>query len=289
MKALRFIGSRLMAYFTLVKSLQTGLLVLTGVAGFVSARCPVTGAGMFVSLVGSLFLAVGGTTVLNMVHDRDIDHTMQRTCQRPLPVHRVGVREARTLGLLLVAAGLGWAFYLNPIYGGVIAAGVFFDLVIYTYWLKRRTGWSFLWGGLAGGMPILAGRVFGTGQIDLVGILLALTILCWIPTHILTISIKYSDDYTRAGVPILPNTLGLRPVYWLIRVSTGLTAVTMALAAWQIGVQWGYLYIILALGAVLIGLALVSVVRGSRRLNFALFKAASVYMLVATLAIIIGI
>jgi protoheme IX farnesyltransferase len=169
-----------------------------------------------------------------------------------------------------------------------MTAGVFFNLVIYTYWLKRRSAWSFIWGGLAGGMPILAGRVFGTGQIDLIGVLLAITILCWIPTHILTFSIKYSDDYARAGVPVLPNTSGLRLSYWLIRISAGLTAVTMALATWQIGLEWGVFYTILALGSILIGLALVSVMLNSRRLNFALFKVASVYMLVATLAIIVG-
>ena len=289
MKAAGFMFSRLLAYFTLVKSPQTGLLVLTGVAGLMSARCPIADVGMFSTLVGSLFLAVGGATVLNMVHDRDIDQVMSRTCQRPLPIHRIGVREARVLGLLMAGAGTGWAFVLGPTYGAVIAAGVFLNLVIYTYWLKRRTGWSFIWGGLAGGMPILAGRVLGTGQIDLIGVLLALTVLCWIPTHIVTFSIKYSDDYRRAGVPVLPNTLGLRPAYWLIRISAGLTAVTMALAAWQIGLEWGYFYTILALGTVLIGLALVSVMRSSRRLNFALFKMASVYMLAATLAIIAGV
>ncbi len=288
MKTAGFTFSRLLAYFTLVKSLQTGLLVLTGVAGFVSARCPIADGGMFMSLVGTLFLSVGGATVLNMVHDRDIDQTMRRTCQRPLPLHRIGVTEARVLGLLMAGVGTGGAFALNPTYGAVIAAGIFLNLVVYTYWLKRRTAWSFIWGGLAGGMPILAGRVFGTGQIDIIGVLLALTVLCWIPTHIVTFSIKYSDDYARAGVPVLPNTSGLRLSYWLIRISAGLTAVTMALAAWQIGLQWGYFYTILALGSILIGLAMVSVIRSSSRLNFALFKAASVYMLAATLAIIVG-
>jgi heme o synthase len=287
-KAVRFIGSRLMVYFTLVKSLQTGLLVLTGVAGFVSARCPIADGGMFMSLVGTLFFSIGGATVLNMVHDRDIDQTMRRTCQRPLPINRIGVGEARVLGLLMAGIGTAGAFALNPSYGAVIVAGIFLNVVVYTYWLKRRTAWSFIWGGLAGGMPILAGRVFGTGLIDIIGVLLALTVLFWIPTHIVTFSIKYSDDYAAAGVPVLPNAYGLRLSYLLIRLSAGLTAVTMALAAWQIGLQWGSFYTILALGAILVGLALVSVVRNSGRLNFALFKVASVYMLVATLAIIIG-
>ena len=60
-------------------------------------------------------------------------------------------------------------------------------MVIYTIWLKRRTAWSILWGGISGGMPVLAGRVLGTGEIDWIGIALALGVLFWIPTHILTI------------------------------------------------------------------------------------------------------
>jgi protoheme IX farnesyltransferase len=289
MKAARFLVSRLRAYLALVKSLQTGLLVFTGVAGFVSARCPITGIATFFPLLGSLFLAVAGTTVLNMVLDRDIDQVMHRTCRRPLPVHQVSVREAAVLGLLMSGIGLAWAYLLNPVYGTLVTAGIIIDLVIYTIWLKRRTAWSFLWGGLAGGMPILAGRALGAGQVDAIGILLMLTVLCWIPTHIVTFSIKYSDDYASARIPVLPNVSGLRLSYWVIRLSAGFSAVAMALAAWRIGLEWGYFYTILILGAILVGLAVVSVVRRSPRLNFALFKAASMYMLAAMLVIILGV
>ena len=154
--------ARLRSYWTLIKSLQTGLLLVTGLAGYMSARCPVIAWQTMVGLTGSLFLAISGSTVLNMVYDRDIDLCMGRTCLRPLPPGRVSVREAVALGILLSVAGVAWALALSPLYGLVVFAGLFCDVVVYTLWLKRRTAWSIVWGGIAGGMPILAGRVLGT-------------------------------------------------------------------------------------------------------------------------------
>lgn len=282
-------AARLRAYWTLLKSLQTGLLVITGLAGYMSARCPLTSWQTLLPLIGSLALAIGGSTVLNMVYDRDIDFKMTRTCHRPLPLRLVKVKEAALLGLLLVGLGLGWAFWLGTLYGLVVLAGVFSNLVIYTLWLKRRTAWSFVGGGIAGGMPILAGRVLGMGQVDLIGILLALVVLFWIPTHIVTFSIKYAGDYRRAGVPVLPNTHGERLAGLVISLSSVLTTVSMITAAWFIGLGWGYFYAVFAMSIVLLGLAITAVWRASPRLNFALFKMASVYMLVSVMIIAVGI
>ena len=145
-----------------------------------------------------------------MVYDRDIDAIMKRTCQRPLPAGLVTVKEALLLGFVLSTLGVGWAWALSPLYGLVVFAGFFCDVLIYTVWLKRRTPWSIVWGGIAGGMPVLAGRALGMGQLDLIGLLLSLAVLLWIPTHIMTFSIKHADDYRRARVPVFPNVYGER-------------------------------------------------------------------------------
>ena len=79
---------------------------------------------------------------------------------------------------------------------------------MYTVWLKRRTPYSIIIGGLAGGMPVLAGRVLATGQIDLVGVMLALGVLLWIPTHIMTFAMRHFDDYQAAHVPTFPAPYG---------------------------------------------------------------------------------
>jgi protoheme IX farnesyltransferase len=105
-------------------------------------------------LLGSMFLAISGSTVLNMVLDRDLDARMDRTCNRPLPSGRVRFREATIFGLLMGIIGILWSFTIDFQYGLVILAGLLIDVLIYTIWLKRRTAWSILWGGIAGGMPI---------------------------------------------------------------------------------------------------------------------------------------
>ena len=198
-------------YWPLIKSLQTGLLLATGVAGYLSAVRP-TGHWLTIfGLMGSLFLAISGSTVLNMAYDRDIDARMKRTCWRPLPTGQVSVREAVLLGLVLSALGVGWALAMAPVYGAIVFAGLFFDVVVYTIWLKRRTPYSIIIGGLAGGMPVLAGRALAVGQIDAVGVMLALGVLFWIPTHIMTFSMRHFDDYKTAGVPTFPRLTGSTP------------------------------------------------------------------------------
>lgn len=274
-------------YGTLVKSLQTGLLVLTGIAGLASAQGLDAGLDLWAGLTVSLILAIGGSTVLNMVYDRDIDRLMLRTCSRPLPQGMLSVREAVLLGSLLTGAGVLLAFRLSPLYGALIAAGAFFDLVVYTLWLKRRSAWSILWGGIAGAMPIVAGRALGVGVIDAAGVALGVSVLLWIPTHILTFNLRYEDDYRRAGIPTIPQVYGQRAARRLISASSLLAAVAMIAAALLLGLGPGYLRLLTVLGLGLIALAVRGALRPSARLNFALFKYASAFMLSGMLVIVL--
>lgn len=266
-------------YWPLIKSLQTGLLLFTGVAGFVSGRCPYLEAATMLGLLGSLFLAISGSTVLNMVYDRDIDSMMERTCLRPLPAGTVSTGEAIIMGSLMSSAGVVWAVLMAPLYGAVVLAGFLFDVVVYTMILKRRTAWSVVWGGIAGGMPVLAGRVLAVGMIDWVGVALSLAVLFWIPTHILTFSLRHKEDYAQAGVPTFPSRYGEHRTQRIIAFSAILAALAMSISAIGIGLTWGYLRVLLVLSAGLFTFALSSMVRPSAKLNFGLFKYASLYML----------
>lgn len=280
--------TRLRLYWQLIKSLQTGLLVSTGLAGYLSASCPVTHWATLLGLFGSLFLAISGSTVLNMWYDRDLDACMKRSAYRPLPSKKISSGEALRLGLLLSGIGIGWAFVLDWLYGAVVFSGLFFDVVIYTIWLKRRTAWSIVWGGVSGGMPILAGRALGVGQIDWVGLMLALGVLFWIPTHIMTFSMRYFEDYQRGGIPTFPSTYGLQATRAIIAGSSLAAALAMGVAAFGIGMAWGYLRILVVLSGGLLVLAIGSLARPSERANFGLFKYASLYMLSSMLLFIMG-
>ena len=276
---MQILKSTFRRYWPLIKSLQTALLLTTGLAGYMSARCPVLNFYTVLALAGSLFLAISGSTVLNMWYDRDIDAKMERTCWRPLPSSQVEPKEALFFGLALSIVGVGWALSMDLLYGTVVFAGLFFDVVVYTIWLKRRTAWSIVWGGISGGMPVLAGRVLGLGHIDWIGITLSLAILFWIPTHILTFSMRYHRDYQQAGVPTFPSQYGFQATRVIIAVSSILAAFAMGMAALGVGMTWGCLRLIAVLSAGLFLLAVCSVVSPSERINFGLFKYASLYML----------
>jgi protoheme IX farnesyltransferase len=273
--------SKIRMYWTLTKSLQTGLLLATGLAGYMSARCPVFNIATLAGVTLSLFLAIAGSTVLNMWWDRDIDTRMLRTQKRPLCTGEISPNEALRLGLVLALAGVSLAVALDALYGLIVFAGLFFDFAIYTIWLKRRTCWGILWGGISGGMPILAGRALGIGSIDGIGILLCLGILFWIPTHILTYSMKYFDDYRAAGIPTFSSTYGFNATRVTIAVSNVFSSLAMGLAAWKLGVTVLHLGGLALLSLILMTLAVISVFKPTEKMNFGLFKYASVYMLLA--------
>jgi protoheme IX farnesyltransferase len=252
-----------------------------------TARCPATHLGTLLGLTGSLLLAISGSTVLNMWYDRDIDALMKRTANRPIPSGKITPRTALITGLVLAALGVGWAFTLSPLFAAIIFAGVFFDVLVYTIWLKRRTAWSIVWGGISGGMPILAGRALGIGAIDWVGLLLMLAVLFWIPTHIMTFNMRYFEDYQRAGIPTFPSIYGFRVTQKIIAASSLAAALAIGLAAIGIGVTWGYLRVLVVLSCGLLAFAIFSLKYPSERANFGLFKYASLYMLSAMLILAI--
>jgi heme o synthase len=281
------IQQKMKSWLPLIKILQTGLLMITGITGYMSARCPVMTLSVFIGLVGSLLLAISGSTILNMVYDRDIDALMRRTAKRPLPSGDITVNEALMLGLFCSTAGVVWGFLLDPLYGLVVLAGLFIDVVIYTVWLKRSTPWSIVWGGISGGMPILAGRVLATGSIDAVGILFAVTILLWIPTHILTFNIRYAEDYKRAGIPTFVD-YGLKKTRIFIAVSSIAAAIGMAGCLVVLGFSWGYLRILALLTLGIVAIAIKSILFPTDETDLGLFKGASLYMFGSMVTVTLG-
>jgi protoheme IX farnesyltransferase len=270
--------TKIRRYLPLIKGLQTSLLLATGIAGYLSAHTDFI-LSQFLGMTASLFLTISGSTILNMWYDRDIDTVMARTHNRPLASGQVSQSEALRLGLILALVGIGWAALLNGLFALVVFAGLFFDVVIYTIWLKRRTCWSIVWGGISGGMPILAGRILAEGHIDLIGLLLSAAVLFWIPTHILTFSMRYDEDYQAAKVPTFSSTYGFETTRAVIALSAIIAAASIGVAGIMIGVQAGVLRLMAVLSVGLLLLSFATVFRPSERVNYSLFKYASVYML----------
>ncbi len=278
--------SKLRLYFPLIKPSQSGLLLATGIAGYLSAHTTPS-LSLLLVMSASLFLAISGSTIMNMWYDHDIDAIMNRTKKRPLASGQLTQQEVFRVGMIVSILGIGWAVAINPLYGLIVFAGWFFDVVVYTLWLKRRTCWSILWGGISGAMPILAGRVLAVGEIEIVGLLLAASVLFWIPTHTLTFSIKFFNDYRAAGVPTFPSTYGFETTRAIIALSSIIAAASVGVASVMIGVQAGFLRLMIVLSAGLLVLSFATVFRPSERVNYSLFKYASLYMLASMILLAI--
>jgi protoheme IX farnesyltransferase len=270
--------SKIKLFWPLTKPLQSGLLLATGIAGYLSAHTPPS-LMLMLGMAASLFLAIGGSTIMNMWYDQDIDAKMKRTNKRPAASGELARVEVFRVGMAVSVLGIVWALAINPLYGMVVFAGWFFDVIVYTVWLKRRTCWSILWGGISGAMPILAGRALAVGEIEIIGLLLAAAVLFWIPTHTLTFSIKFADDYNAAGVPTFPSTYGFDTTRAVIALSSIIAAASIGVAGVMIGVQAGILRLMIVLSSGLLVLSFATVFRPSERVNFSLFKYASLYML----------
>jgi protoheme IX farnesyltransferase len=118
---------------------------------------------------------------------------------------------------------------------------------------------------------------------------LGLAVLLWIPTHMLTYSMRYHVDYRNAGVPTFPSTYGFQRTRDVIAGSSVLAGLCMVLAALGIGLSYGSLCFLAITSTVLLLLALWTRVRPSERLNFGLFKYASLYMLSAMLLVVLDV
>ena len=272
-------------YVQLIKTPQTSLLILTAFAGYRSATNNLQ-FNMIAFAMFGLLLAVSGTTALNMVFDRDIDSIMQRTKNRPIPVGKLTPKAALIFGVFLIISGLFINYFISFPFANVVLAGVFFDLIIYTVWLKRRSPLSILFGGIAGGMPILAGRVLAIGYIDWVGAVLTLSILLWIPTHILSLAMNHAEDYKLAGVPTFPNVFGFKSARNLIAISNIVAAGLMLIAFYLLNVPQPGMYILRISIIILLIFSIKMVASPSQKSNLAMFRYASIYMGVAMLILI---
>ena len=276
-------------YHSLVKSRQTLLLYATGICAYLLSLDRQTGIAEALWLSLALLFSICGCTVLNMVVDRDIDARMQRTHQRPLVTGALSIAHVTLFGLVLSLIGVGAAFWLTPWVGIIILTGFVFDLGIYSVWLKRRTPLSIVLGGISGGMPALAGRTLAIGHVDLLGLLLTLSILLWIPSHFVTLTMKYRRDYEAAGVPVWPNAFGEAASHRFIAIANLLNGVVLLMCGKLLNIA-PIAFVLLAAGTLLmLGLSLWSIGRPSERLTWTIFKAASIYMLLSFLLITFGV
>jgi protoheme IX farnesyltransferase len=247
--------ARLPDLLELMKPRVMALAVFTALVGLVVAP------GHLDPRLGSIaILAIatgaGAAGVLNMWYDADIDAVMTRTAKRPIPRRKVSRSEALALGLALACSAVAvLALALNVLAAALLAFAIFFYVVVYTIWLKRRTPQNIVIGGAAGALPPVIGWAAATGDIALAPAVLFLIIFLWTPPHFWALALHRSDEYGRAGVPMLPVVRGSAATTRQILLYSVLLLPT-SLLPWLLGFA-GPVYgaTALACGAIFVGLA----------------------------------
>jgi protoheme IX farnesyltransferase len=195
-------------FVALLKPRVMSLVIFTALVGIVRAPDPLHPVLAAVALL-CIAIGAGASGALNMWWDADIDAIMTRTRGRPIPAGRIAPGEALAFGLVLSAGAvmvLGLA--VNLVAAGLLAFTIFFYAVVYTMWLKRWTAQNIVIGGAAGAFPPVVGWAAVTGHVSVESILLFLIIFFWTPPHFWALALLKSEDYARAGIPMLPVVAG---------------------------------------------------------------------------------
>jgi protoheme IX farnesyltransferase len=242
-------------YLALMKPRVMSLVVFTALTGLAVAPGSLHPLIGFTALL-CIAVGAGAAGALNMWYDADIDARMMRTARRPIPTGKVQPGEALAFGLTLAGfAVVVLGLLVNVLAAALLAFTIFFYVVIYSVWLKRLTPQNIVIGGAAGALPPMIGWAAATGSLSFEPVLLFLIIFFWTPPHFWALSLYRTEDYARAGIPMLPVVKGDPATRQQILRYT-LILVPLGLAPWFLGYA-GLLYGVTALvtGALMLVLA----------------------------------
>jgi protoheme IX farnesyltransferase len=221
-------------YIALLKPRVMSLVIFTALVGLVIAPGHVHPVLAITSLL-CIAVGAGASGALNMALEGDIDALMVRTANRPIPRGRVTAPEAMAFGITLsFFSVMTLGILVNWLAGSLLAFTIFFYVVIYTMLLKRWTAQNIVIGGAAGSLPPVVAWAAATGSLSVEPLLLFLIIFFWTPPHFWALALFRSDDYARAGVPMLPVVAGPDATRLQILLYS-IVLVAVAAAPWPLG------------------------------------------------------
>ena len=205
-------ASAVRLFFDLFK-LRIGLVIgFTAVAGLAITPGPSPGGWRVLALALAVTMASAAAGAFNQFVERDLDAAMSRTRRRAFVTGRLVAGPAWLAAIVVIGAAgvLLAAFVANATAAVYTFLGAFTYGVVYTVWLKRRTWWNIVIGGLAGSFAVLAGASAvapdAPGPLPLS---LAVVLFLWTPPHFWSLAIAFRDDYAAAKVPMLPVVVGI--------------------------------------------------------------------------------
>jgi len=216
------------AYFELTKPRVIELLLVSTVPTMILAQRGLPDLWLILATVIGGAFSAGSANSFNCYIDADIDKIMGRTKGRPLVTGELSKREAYWFAWGLGVLSVVWlALLVNLLSALLSLAAILFYVFVYTLLLKRRTPQNIVWGGAAGSMPVLIGWAAVTNELAPAAWVLFLIIFLWTPPHYWPLSLRYKQDYTDAGVPMLPvvrnnKTVGVQIILyaWALVAST---------------------------------------------------------------------
>ncbi len=242
-------GRKIKAYVALTKPRIIELLLVATVPTMIFAQQGMPNFWLILNTLIGGSLAAGAAGAFNCYIDRNEDRLMKRTARRPLVTGEVGDREALIFAWVLSAVAVAWlTIGVSVLCGvlGVIAIALY--AVFYSIILKRRTAQNIVWGGIAGCMPVLIGWAAVRDTIEWPALVLFMFIFLWTPPHYWPLSMKYAEDYSRAGVPMLGAVDTARSVGAQVVLYAWATVICSLLLVPVGGAGWVYALIALASG-----------------------------------------
>ncbi|MFM6841741.1 MAG: heme o synthase [Candidatus Planktophila sp.] len=196
----------LRAYIDLMKLRVVELLIITTVPAVVLAQGGFPSLALLAWTLCGGTLAAGSANAFNMVIESERDKLMKRTAKRPIVTGAVTRTQATIFAIAIGALSLVIFYIFTTVLATILTAvAIAYYVVIYTIALKPNTSQNIVWGGAAGCMPVLIGWAAVTNSLSLVPLAFFLVIFFWTPPHFWALAIKYKDDYSAAGIPMLPS------------------------------------------------------------------------------------
>jgi protoheme IX farnesyltransferase len=248
---------RVRAFYALTKPRVVSLIVFTAVIGMFLATPGMVPPRVLLAGTLGIALVAGAAAAINCLVEQNVDALMLRTRWRPLPSGEL--TNLQTLVFAGVVGGLGlWLLghYVNALTLWLTLATFVGYAVVYTVILKPLTPQNIVIGGASGAMPPVLGWAAVTGEVTTEAMLLFLIIFAWTPPHFWALALYRTEDYARAGLPMLPVTHGARYtrlqvlLYTLILLGVSLLPFAIRMSGWV------YLVAALALGGAFVYYAL---------------------------------
>lgn len=230
-------------FIALTKPRPMSVVVFTALAGLVAPRLvpldPVQGALAMLAIA----LGGGGSAVLNMWFERDLDRRMVRTAGRPIAAGRISPAQALAFAVMLISVGLVLMVKVaGPVAAAMLALTILFYGVVYTMWLKRLTALNVvIGGGMASLLTPLTGYAASEGSVTLEALALFAFLVPWTPPHVWSQALVRQSDYANAGVPMMPVLVGSERTRSLI-VGFTLAHAILALLPFVLGAV-GYVWL----------------------------------------------